>query len=189
MIRDLAYRVEQLERQLNNILRIGNVVDVDYDKALCRVEIGNIKTAWLKWFTDRASNDRNWWAPEIGEQVMVLSPSGEMTQGAVLPAIYQDAHPAPAHRETVHRTEYADGVVIEYDRSLSVLHVWSPNQIALRAYGQITLVGDVVVDGNLQVTGFVRAEKPIVSTQAVWPPNPSSAPSIPPSRRYNSVER
>jgi phage baseplate assembly protein V len=116
MIRDLAYRIEQLERRINNILRVGNIVEVDYDNALCRVEIGNIKTAWLKWFTDRASNDRSWWAPEVGEQVMVLSPSGEMAQGSVLPAIYQDAHPAPADRETVHRTEYADGSTVEYDR-------------------------------------------------------------------------
>ena len=131
-------RLQDLERRLNNLLMIGTISAVDYGSARCRVAIGEIQTAWLKWFTTRASSDRSWWAPEVGEQVMVLSPSGELAAGTVLPAIYQSAHPPPGDRATHRIDDYGDGTRVTYDRASSVLTV--------------ECVGDIVVENAKSIT-------------------------------------
>jgi phage baseplate assembly protein V len=110
-------RIGEIERRLSNVVRPGTVLEADYEKARIRVALGRNKTAWLPWMTSRAGNDRTWHAPEVGEQVLVISPSGELSQGYVMPGgIYKNDFPANGDSETVSRTTYGDGAVIEYDR-------------------------------------------------------------------------
>ena len=118
---DLEFRISELERRLANVIRYGTVETLDETAARVTVRCGDILTAPLPWLTRRAGPDRDWWAPEPGEQVLVLSPSGDPAQGAVLPAIYQDAYPAPAASKTVRRIQFADGTVIDYDRAAHLL--------------------------------------------------------------------
>lgn len=48
-------------------------------------------TDWLQWLARRAGGVRAWWAPSVGEQVMVLVLSGELNATFVLPVInYQE---------------------------------------------------------------------------------------------------
>lgn len=105
-----------LDRRVGNLLRIGTVAELDEAAARVRVASGGLLTDWLPWLTHRAGEDRTWHAPEVGEQVLILAPGGELDRGVVLPAIYQDAYPPPAAVKTRHRTEYKDGGFIEYDR-------------------------------------------------------------------------
>lgn len=112
----MSYWETETDRRVSNLIRIGSIAALDEAAATVTVDLGDITTAPLPWLTTRAGPDRTWWAPEPGEQVLVLSPSGDLAQGVVMPAIYQDAHPAPANSRTISRTEYADGSVVEYDR-------------------------------------------------------------------------
>lgn len=111
----LEYRMTEVERMLANMLRVGTITSVEGAKV--RVSMGETTTALLPWFTRRAGNDIDWWSPEVGEQVMVLSPSGELRQGVVLPAIYHNRASAPADSADISRTVYGDGFKIEHDRA------------------------------------------------------------------------
>lgn len=113
----------ELQRRLFNLIQVGTVHSADYPKALVRVALGELVTGWLPWLTARAGADRSWWAPSVGEQVVVLSPSGELVQGMVLPALFQTAHPAPGNAETLHHTAYGDGSFVEYDRATGQMTV------------------------------------------------------------------
>ncbi len=130
---DLTYRVSELERLLANLLRVGTVDSIDAPAAKVRVKIGQLITAPLNWFTRRAGADRDWWSPSVGEQVMLLSPGGDLAQGVVLPAINRSAYPAPATSPDQHRVDYADGGFFEYDQSSGAL--------ILSAEGLATLIG------------------------------------------------
>jgi phage baseplate assembly protein V len=130
---DLLYRVAELERRLNNLLRMGKVEEVDYDQALCRVRSGGILTGWLQWATTRAMGEKTWWAPRIGEQVMVCCPCGDLAQGKVMMAFYQDAASAPANSPEIHRYEYPDGAVVQYNESNSTLTAEVPGHINAKA--------------------------------------------------------
>ena len=157
-------RISELERRLANPRRVGTIAEANFAEARVRVQLGGNRTFWLPWLTTRAGGDRSWWAPEVGEQVLVLSPSGDLLQGIVLPALYSDAKPAPASVETMHRTIYADGAVIEYDRAAHRLHASIPGAVELEATGNVT----ATVGGNLSatVTGSASVNAATISLQA-----------------------
>lgn len=151
---DLEFRVTELERMLANLLRVGTVAELDAKSARVKVASGDLLTGWLPWFTRRAGGDRDWWSPEPGEQVMVLSPCGDPAQGVVLPAIYRDAHPAPADKETVRRIDFADGGFVEYDRTSGRLDISAEGLAKLIGKGTVAIVGadGAAVKGG--VSGF-----------------------------------
>jgi phage baseplate assembly protein V len=113
----------EAERRLANVVRLGTVAELDEAAALVRVESGGITTDWRPWVTGRAGATRTWSAPRVGEQVVLLCPAGDTGQAVVLPAIYQDAHPAPASTKDVDAVEFPDGSRVEYDSAASVLTV------------------------------------------------------------------
>lgn len=118
-----AFALSDLERRVANMIRIGKVSALDAAAGRVRVAVAGTNTTWLPWLVQRAGGDRSWWAPEVGEQVVVLSPGGDLTQAVVAPSIYQAAHAAPGDVATVQRTTYADGTVVEYDRAAHKLKV------------------------------------------------------------------
>jgi phage baseplate assembly protein V len=114
-------RIGELERRLSNIVRPGTIVEADYAQARVRVKIGDNTSTWLPWITQRAGKDCTWHPPEIGEQVLVISPSGELAAGFVLPGgIYKKDRPANGDKASISRTTYADGAVSEYDRETHI---------------------------------------------------------------------
>lgn len=135
----MDYSVTELERRMANLIRVGTIAEADYDAARVRVRSGKQLSGWLPWMVQRAGPDRTWWAPEIGEQVLVFAPDGEPANGVVLGAIYQAAHPAPENRETIHSVHYQDGTRLSYDREA--------HHLTITAQGPITVVatGPVVV--------------------------------------------
>lgn len=141
----MSWGLGELERRLANIIRAGVVEALDASVARVRVRSGDLLTDWLPWLTQRAGADRTWWAPEPGEQVLVLAQSGDLAQGFVLPALYRAAHPPPADQATIHRTEYADGAVFEYDKAASRLTIRSPGEVVVRAARTLTADFDGVV--------------------------------------------
>lgn len=112
-----------LARQLRNLIRTGIVADVDTTRALCRVETGGITTDWLHWLTSRAGRSRTWWAPSVGEQVLVLAIGGELDTAFVLPGIYSDDNPAPSASADALHVSFPDGAVIEYEPETGALTV------------------------------------------------------------------
>lgn len=65
-------------RLLRNLIRTGVIVEVDLDDGRCRVQTGGIVTDWLQWLTAHAGRSGVWWAPSVGEQVLLLAVGGEL---------------------------------------------------------------------------------------------------------------
>ena len=144
----IEYRLAELERRLINLLRVGTIEQADYEAARVKVRSGELLTDWRIWLTHRASNDIDWWAPEVGEQVLLFSPCGDPAQAVVLPGIYQDAHPAPETSKDVRRTVFADGTVVEYNRAASAMLIDCVGSLTLNCSGDITINSD----GGFKVT-------------------------------------
>ncbi|MEQ1968660.1 phage baseplate assembly protein V [Xenorhabdus nematophila] len=116
-------QLTELLRRLRNLIRIGIVTQVDTTRGRCRVETGHLETDWLHWLTARAGNSRTWWAPSVGEQVLILSIGGELTTAFVLPAIFSDAFPAPSTSPEATHIQFPDGAVMEYEPQSGALTV------------------------------------------------------------------
>lgn len=129
---DHNFAIAELNRRLANIIRIGLVKEVDYEKARMRVKIGEFITDWLPWVTARAGEDRSWFAPNIDEQVIVLSPFGELSLGVVLPAIYQEKYPPPENKKEISSVVFKDGTKLSYEQEKHHLKIDVVDKITLK---------------------------------------------------------
>lgn len=163
-IEDLA--LPELERRVANGVRMGAVVAVDLPNARVRVKSGEIETAWLPWCAGRAnSGKRNWDAPTVGEQVLMLAPGGDLRQAVVLPGVYQEAAAAPLDNADKDHTVYSDGTVIEYDRALHALtaDLQGTKLFADRDKIELTIGGTVLTmtaSGTTLVTPELTVDSP-----------------------------
>lgn len=147
----------EIARRIENIVRIGTVAEADYDAARVRVQSGDILTDWVPWLTHRAGGDVAWWPPEVGEQVLLLSPSGDMALAVAALSIYQAQHPAPEAVATKRRINFGDGSWVEYDRAAHKLTATvNGGDAELNATGSI----DAVAGGDASITagGNVTAD-------------------------------
>jgi len=116
-------QLNEIMRLMSNLIRIGTISELDLPNARCRVATGSNVTAWLPWMTHRAGRTRSWWAPSLGEQVLLLSLGGELNTAFVLPAVFSDASPAPSASADALHLAFPDGAVFEYEPASSALKV------------------------------------------------------------------
>lgn len=133
-----SYKINEMYRRLNNLIRIGKVAAVDYSKAKAQVQIGKIKTAYLPWLVP---STKTWVPLQKGEQVLVLSPNGNTSMGVILPALYQSANPAPS----------TDDKTIIFNSDIEQT-------------GNITTDGEINAGGNITTSGEVEGKGIKLST-------------------------
>lgn len=158
----------EINRCLQNLIRLGVVAEVDHDNARARVTSGDLTTGWLPWLTQRAGDAVTWWAPSVGEQVVILSPGGDLAAGVMMSGIYSNAVGAPSASPSIATTHYPDGAVIEYDHASHALSATLPggssatvtatsvvanaDQVTSNA-PETTCTGNLTVENNLTVNG------------------------------------
>lgn len=166
--------LSELARAVRDIIRIGVVAEVNTTQGLCRVQSGELITDWLHWLTSRAGSSRTWWAPSVGEQVLLLSLGGELDTGFVLPGIYSDDFPAPSASAEAYHVRFSDGAEFQYEPVSGALTVkgiqtaeisasksiqaTAPN-VTVTASGKITLDTPEVVCTNKLTTGSLEVKK------------------------------
>ncbi len=166
--------LSELTRAVRDIIRIGVVAEVNTTLGVCRVQTGELLTDWLHWLTSRAGSSRTWWAPSVGEQVLLLSLGGELDTGFVLPGIYSDHFPAPSASPQAYHVSFSDGAVLEYEPETGALTVsgiqtadisaatsisaTAPN-VTVTASSKITLDTPEVVCTNKLTTGSLEVKK------------------------------
>lgn len=149
-----------LLRRLENLIRIGTIIDVDLsgEIPLYRVKTGELETDWIAATTQRAGTAKKSHAYTIGEQVVLMAPSGDMGAAMVSHALNSAANQYPDNHPTRDRTVYPDGAVIEYDPSSGALDVTGIKTATIQAGVLITIdcpeskfTGNVEIDGNALV--------------------------------------
>ncbi len=127
---DLA--LQDLIRRVDNILRPGTISAIDLERGLVRVRLSpTLETAWLSSFERWAGDPRSWTPPKPGEQVLVLSPGGELKAGYVLRGINSAKFPKPSKESGVHVTEFDDGLELSYDSATNSLLISRPEGLKL----------------------------------------------------------
>lgn len=145
--------IQELARALRNMIRTGVIVETDCDTGRCRVQTGGMYTDWLQWLTHRAGCSRTWWAPSLGEQVLILAVGGELDTAFVLPGIFSDDNPAPSASADAWHVAFPDGAVIEYEPQTSALTVSGIKSADVTASETITAsVPVVLVKASTRIT-------------------------------------
>lgn len=133
-----AWRLQELERRLNNLLMVGTILEVDHAARKLRVENGGIRTDWLNWPTEMGRNYRRWRPLRAGQQVVLSSPSGDPAQAVITGMLYSSALPSPSDNPDLDLVEFEDGTRFHYDSADHVI--------------KIHCVGDIVVENAKSIT-------------------------------------
>ncbi|WP_172562486.1 phage baseplate assembly protein V [Vibrio furnissii] len=158
---DLNYIVRDLQRRMANMIRRGRVHSVDFEQSPPRIKVEyekNAVTGWLPWISGRESNKhRTDWEPlAIGEQVIILSESGELSSGVVIPSLPDATSPVPSTSPDEHVSRYEDGTTFIYNRKTHTLTIDVQGDVNFHATGNVTshIEGNMSaqIDGTADVT-------------------------------------
>ena len=155
-----------LQRRLANLIKAGVVQSVDLPNARCRVTIGDLLTAPLPFLSAKAGPDKTWHPPEVGEQVIVLAPSGELTAGFVLGGIYTTTNPPPSSSPDVSKMVFSDGATATYDRALHSLNLTLPasgSSLVVNITGNATVSAGAVA--RVEAGSQIQVVAPTISLQ------------------------
>lgn len=162
----------------------GTISDIDERRVMGRVRLpdhDNLRTAWLSVLQRNTQNNKDYWLPDIGEQVKVLlDMDGE--DGVILGSVYSSVDtPAIASRDK-RRTDFSDGAFVEYDRkqsamtiggNIKTLHITTLAEVEIHTSTtatvhaeqsatvnspSTTITGDATVEKDLTVKGALKAE-------------------------------
>ena len=135
----------------------------------------NLLSWWLPIITPKTQDDKFYWMPDIGEQVVCLMDAHD-ENGAVIGAIYSAVDTTPVESADKFHVTFKDGAAFEYDRAAHALSVTLPAgaTMALNGPGGVSIESatQIVIqqgaaeislaDGQVQVT-----PPPIVYANAV----------------------
>lgn len=144
------------------MFRVGIVKAQDLQN--CRVRVvfpdhDQLQSWWLPIVVPKAQNDKVYWIPDIGEQVVCLMDEHD-EDGAVLGAIYSAADLTPLQSADTFHLSLEDGASFEYNRTSHALQVRIPNggsmtitvsgaSVAIDAGGDVK----IVAAGQIQLGG------------------------------------
>lgn len=144
----------ELHRRLENLIRFGTIKTIHPAKPFTTVTvtIGEITTAKLRFLTLRAGKTKTWDPPTVGEEVMVLSPSGVLEMGVAIAGFNNQDNPSPSDNLDKTIRVFEDGCILAYDVSSHHLSAILPpgGTVELTADGGVTVNanGGVTVNAN-----------------------------------------
>ncbi|WP_151806611.1 phage baseplate assembly protein V [Acinetobacter bereziniae] len=156
----MSYANANMDRMLGDLIRYGRIESVDFETMTAAVDFDGLLVTGLEWAKSRAGDDRSGNAPSEGEQVCVLSPSGDIAQGVIAFSISQEKFPNP-NKNANPKTIYVDGTYIEYDKQSHTLTV-----DASQAGGEVIVkcshvqidAPETICTGNLSVGGALAVK-------------------------------
>lgn len=154
-----------INRRLESMIRLGTVLAVDCDAACVRVQSGELQSDWLPWFERRAGTTIDWDPPTVGEQCMVLSPSGDPACGLVLVGIFSGAARPPSTSPDERARKYPDESLFVYNHKTGHLSIRGIRTFEIQASEsgridcpQVTFTGKVTVEDLLSYLNGVRGK-------------------------------
>lgn len=146
-----SFEAAELERRFASLVCSGIVSEIDYGgQPRAKVQIDDFETPWLSMGMRRAGDAVESWAYSPGEEVLVMSPSGDLTQGVIVCAIANGTNAAAAE-PAFYKVTFPNGACVEVDGGTMTLN--APGGLVIN--GDIDATGDVTITGEVEASGDV----------------------------------
>ncbi|WP_295163440.1 phage baseplate assembly protein V [Selenomonas sp. F0473] len=126
-----------IEAHVKNFIRMGRVSEVFPAEMAVKVvfeDKDNLVSDKLPVLVRGSSGNRDYWLPDVGEQVCCLMLPNGHNAGICLGSYYAESAPPAVADANIRRIDFADGTYIAYDRAAHTL--------------RIQCVGDIIVNGK-----------------------------------------
>lgn len=135
---EMDRKIAELDRRLRNHKRTGTVTEVDTRKGLARVKLGDgangpYLSGWLPWKEIAAGGIKSHIPPTVGQQVDIVSESGDLTDGVIDFSSPSNANPRP------------------HDGPEAVITMGSTRMVI--GDGTLDITADTTIRGTLAVVG------------------------------------
>ncbi len=153
-------------------LRVGIVSSVNLNNCTARVSFpdrANVVSNELPILVRGSLQNKDYWLPHPGEQVVcIFLPTGN-AQGFVIGSIYSKKDAPPVANANKRHITFSDGTSVEYDSSTHTLTIDAKGIV--KVIGNVTVTGDVIADEvslknhvhNGVQSGLGNTEKPVRS--------------------------
>jgi phage baseplate assembly protein V len=125
----MASSYGELMALLSDLIRVGVVSSTNDEKLTARVTFADrddVVSYDLPVLVKNSGENKDYWVPEVAEQVLCLFLPIGVEQGFILGSFYSDDVPPPATTKEKRRTVFKDGTSVEYDREAHTLTVDVP---------------------------------------------------------------
>lgn len=136
---------------IKRLIRVGTVSSVNVAAGTVRVAFAaqdDMVTYELPVITRGSKNNKDYWLPDVDEQVLCLflpNVSGRgVCEGFVLGTFYSSVDAPVENSGDVHAVKYGDGTIIKHDRSTGKLTINATGDIDIIAGGKITITGQTI---------------------------------------------
>lgn len=136
---------------IKKLIRVGTVSSVNAAAGTVRVAFAaqdDMVTYELPVITRGSKNNKDYWLPDVDEQVLCLflpNTSGRgVCDGFVLGTFYSSVDAPVENSGDVHAVKYGDGTIIKHDRSTGKLTINAAGDIDIIAGGKITINGQTI---------------------------------------------
>lgn len=136
---------------IKRLIRVGTVSSVNAAAGTVRVAFAaqdDMVTYELPVITRGSKNNKDYWLPDVDEQVLCLflpNTSGRgVCDGFVLGTFYSSVDAPVENSGDVHAVKYGDGTIIKHDRSTGKLTINATGDIDIIAGGNVTINGTTI---------------------------------------------
>ncbi len=141
------FELAEMNRQLNNLLRIGTLWAVDHENKKLKVKTGDLVTGWLDWPVEIGRNYKRWRPLRVGTQVLLASPSGDPAQGQIVGMLYTQDLDAPSDDPNIDLIQFNGGSFLKHNASNNSIHIHAAGKMTF-SYDRLYLQGPVTQTGG-----------------------------------------
>ncbi len=154
---DTGMDTAELNRLIQNLLRLGTIAQVDHAARKVRVQSGDLLTEWLPMPADIGRNYKRWRPLRTGTQVLIACIGGDPAQAVIVQILYTDALNSPSTDPDVDLIQFDDGSYIEHNHSANTLKLHSAGEMTLSAT-QLNIEAPVTQTGGDMTSDGISAQ-------------------------------
>jgi len=132
-------------------MQIATITEVDNKKALAKVVADGRPSDWLPVLSIASAFKRHFIPVKVKDQVLVLNPHGNNSNGFILRGIFFSDTDVPSGAgDNSEVIEYSDGTLLKFDIDKKLISIDTPNSLNLNVGGDINIVskGTINIHGS-----------------------------------------
>ena len=141
------------DRLISDIICLGLIEEIDHPTKQLKVRSKTL-SGWLPWPTEMGRNYRRWRPLRVGQQVILGSQSGDLSQAVIIGMLYTESLDAPTDDPDIDLIQFENGASVSHNITSGVMKVICKGDLTLDVAGTLTQKASAhIIEGPVTQTG------------------------------------